>query len=89
MRELVCIHGIHAHGDPVQSSVFEGLCQACQKVAIGGNGQIELPAVQGPKFSQIANKLGETTAQKRLTPGNPDFFDAQIHEDADHAQVIG
>ena len=91
------VDGVHADGDAVQSGIFERLRQAFEQVAVGGEGDIEgdpagawgsIGEIGRAHLCQLTDHLDEAVAKQRLAAGQPDLFDAQRDEDADHAQVV-
>ena len=58
-------------------------------MAVGGDGQIELLAIERAQLSQIANEIHQTITQQRLATGEPDLFDAGLNEDPHQTQIVG
>jgi hypothetical protein len=80
---------VHADGDAAQSGFFERPGQVFEEMAVGGDGEIERLAGGGTPGGELADHLYEIAAQEGFAAGEADFFDAQGHEDANKAEVIG
>src|ERR1700728_2407348 len=83
------IYGVHADSDAAEAGSFEGLGEAFQEMAVGGDGDVEGLAGRCAPGCQCADHLGEIASQEGFAAGQADFFDAQSDEVADEAEVFG
>ena len=87
-RKALGIDRIHADADAIEARIFERLRDLGEEVAVGGERNFRLLALESAQLGQIAHEFDDALAQQRLAAGEADFGDAKSDEHARHAQVV-
>ena len=75
------VNRVEAHGEAVQTGVFEALRFGGEEIAIGGEGEV-LYAVD---LREFGDEGFEVSTQEGFAAGDPDFVDAEIDKNSGEA----
>ena len=68
---------------------LSGLRHVGQKVAVGGERDVEFVSIGGAQLGQLADEVDHALAQQRLSAGDADFLDSESDQHPRHAQIVG
>jgi hypothetical protein len=88
-REAFWIHRVHADCDSSQAGVFEWPCHLCEKMPVGGRGNVQRLALHGAQPRQLPHELNDPLAQQRFAARNPYLLDSHSGEQLNDSQVVG
>jgi hypothetical protein len=79
--KVCAVERIEAEADALESGFAKGASLLGKKVTVAGHREVS----DARDFADARDELREIAAQERFTAGEPDFFDAEIHGEADDA----